>query len=78
VSPLYDFGKPTISRREVEHATHLGEKRLRELVQKGQFPRPFRLPGGKDLYWHATDVACWIYLQGRMGEPVGDDVMPET
>lgn len=77
MSPLYDFGKPILSRREVEAAVHLGEKRLRELVQKGLFPRPFRHPGGKELFWQSLDIACWIYLQGKMGDPVGDDVIPE-
>ena len=49
-------------------ATGLSRSMLYELLEKGAFPRPVKLGGGRINAWSETEVSEWI--EGRLAQRV--------
>lgn len=48
---------------------NVSEGNLRILINKKKVPPPFRLPGGRKLYWRKSEIEKWI----KTGEGQGNE-----
>ncbi len=53
--------KIILRKPDIESATGLTERTIRNMEAAGNFPRRFTLnPGGRAVGWHADEVTEWI------------------
>lgn len=53
--------KSVLRKPDIEAATGLAERTIRNMEAAGNFPRRFTLnPGGRAVGWHAGEVMEWV------------------
>ncbi len=59
--------KSLLTRKEVLAELGIGTRALDRLIIAGLFPRGVNISGGKrGVRWSGLDVACYLYLRGRL------------
>jgi len=55
------MNKTILRKPDIESATGLTERTIRNMEAEGKFPRRFTLnPGGRAVGWHSEEVNSWI------------------
>jgi predicted DNA-binding transcriptional regulator AlpA len=45
--------------RDLSYRYQKSDRHTRRVVAADSFPTPFRIAGGKTLYWHFSDIVDW-------------------
>lgn len=63
VDPLMQMGiDPSLRMPDVERATGLGRGFIYRLIQRGEFPAPFKM-AARASAWRASEIRAWLQKQ---------------